>query len=342
MLPKPDDKLLTRYLLGEVSATEQTQVEELLWADNASYDRLCALKEELTDQYVRGAMSAQAQQVFARRYLNSADGYEDKLFARALDAVLLEKNEARHVAAQPEVTSQSWSIRWREKLSTYFQPFPMWQMAMSAAALLLLLGVVWLLSETRRLRQELDSADRQIARVQTEAEQAARKQAELAEQLRNAQQRNEQLDQLSRTTQQERDQARKELERLSARSSSSAGTSSVGTFLSLLLVPGAGRGGAQVDELQLTRQTQNVRLLLLNPDPSKRNYRAEIRTKQGDLIYSQNQLSSRRTKDGQALQITLPAQRLKEGLYEVSLFGVQPGQSPELINYYDFKINRKQ
>ncbi len=69
-------------------------------------------------------------------------------------------------------------------------------------------------------------------------------------------------------------------------------------------------------------------------------YRAEIRTKQGDLIQTQHQLPSRRTKDGKALQLTIPAQLLKDGSYVASLFGVQPGQSPELINHYDFKITR--
>lgn len=327
MLPVVDDNLLTHYLLGELSETEQAQVEEQLFADAACYDRLCALKAELTDQYIRGGLTPNEQQVFARRFLRTQEGREDALFARALDVVLREESDER----QPVLTHNAAMLSWREKLAQYFRPFPVWQMALTAAALLLTVGVVLLFIETQRLRQQLEIA-------QTKAQQAARTEAEVAEELRRARARNEELDQLSRTAQQERDQARQELDRLSARSSSG---SVLGTMLSLILVPGAGRGSGQVDELSLTPQTQRVQLLLLlSPGENQPAYRAELRTKQGELIHTQNQLPSRRTKDGKALQLTLPAQRLKDGSYVVSLFGVQPGQAPELINHYDFKITR--
>lgn len=323
MRPVADDKLLTRYLLGELSEAEQVQVEEQLFADATCYDRLHALKTELTDQAVRGGLTRQEQQVFARRFLRTPDGREDELFARALDVVLREEREAPRPVMLPAPS-------WREKLANYFQ-FPAWQMALTAAALLLAVGVVWLWLATQRLQQQLASA-------QTEAQQTARTKEELEEQLRRARSHNEELDQLSRTAQQERDLARQELERLAARPASG---SVLGTMLSLLLVPGAGRGTAQVDELALTPQTQNVQLLLLlDAGETQPTYRAEIRTKQGDLLYEQNRLPRRRTKDGQALQLTIPTQRLKDGAYEVSLFGVQPGQAPKLINHYDFKITR--
>ncbi len=119
MLPVVDDKLLTRYLLGELSETEQAQVEEQLFADTACYDRLHALKAELTDQYVRGGLTAKEQQVFARRFLATKDGREDELFARALDVVLREESEAQ----QPVITTAA-TLSWREKLAQYFQSLP--------------------------------------------------------------------------------------------------------------------------------------------------------------------------------------------------------------------------
>lgn len=323
MLPVLDDKLLTRYLLGDLAEADQAQVEAQLFADETCYDRLCALQAELTDQYVRGSLSPKAQQAFAQRFLTTATGREDELFARALHLALREEREARQPVVAP-------SVSWREKLAQYFQ-FPAWQMAMTAAMVLLVVGVFWLLFETQRLRQ-------QLAGAQTEAQQAARTEAELAEQLRRARTRNEELDQLSRTAQQERDQARQELERLSARPSPG---SMLGTMLSLLLAPGAGRGSSQVDELTLTPQAQQVQLrLLLDAGTSQASYRAELRTKQGDLLRTLNRLPIRSTKDGQAAQLTLPTSLLQDGTYVVSLYGVQSGQAPELINHYDFKIKR--
>ena len=333
MLPVVDDKLLTRYLLGTLNEAEQAQVEEQLFADANCYDRLLALKEELTDQCVLGDLTRQEQQIFTRRFLASPNGREDALFARALDMVSREEKTAR----QPVIAPAATVLSWRERLAPYFQ-FPVWQMAMTAAAILLAVGVVYLLSETRQLRQQLASTSQQLEGAQTKAEQAARTEAELAEQLRRAQTRNEELDQLSRTAQQERDQARQELERLSTQSSSS---SVAGTLLSLLLVPGAGRGDGKADELALTPQTQTVQLrLLLSPGESYPAYRAEIRTKQGELIQTLNRLPVRRTSDGNAVQLTVPARLLQEGSYEASLFGVQPNQTASLINHYDFKITR--
>lgn len=328
-----EDKLLTRYLLGTLTEAEQAQVEEWLMDDANSYERLLALKEELTDQCVLGDLPRKEQQTFTRRFLTSPDGREDALFARALDIVSREEKAGRRPVTVPTAPTPSW----REKLAQYFQ-FPVWQMALTAAAILLAIGAGVLWTETRQLRQQLATASQQLEGAQTKAEQAARAEAELAEQLRRTQARNEELDQLSRTAQQERDQARQELERRSAQSSSS---STVATLLSLLLVPGAGRGDGKADELMLTPQTQTVQLrLLLSPGESHPAYRAEIRTKQGELIQTLNRLPVRRTRDGNAVQLTVPARRLQEGSYEASLFGVQPDQTATLINHYDFKITR--
>ncbi|HEX4948525.1 MAG TPA: hypothetical protein VFZ34_17760 [Blastocatellia bacterium] len=333
MLPQVEDKLLARYLLGTLSEEERAQVEEQLFANTDCYDRLLALKEELTDQCVLGDLTRREQQTFARRFLTTPEGREDALFARALDAVVREEKAAQQPIAQPTATTLSW----REKLVQYFQ-FPVWQMAMTAAAVLLAIGAGVLWMQTRQLQQQLAKASQQIEGAQTKVEQAARNEAELAEQLRRAQTRNEELDQLSRTAQQERDQARKELERLSSRPTTS---SAVGTLLSLILAPGAGRGDGKVDELSLTPQTQNVQLrLLLSSGEAYSAYRAEIRTKQGDLIQTLNRLPLRQIKDGKAAQLTVPARLLQEGMYEVRLIGVRRDQTTNFINYYDFKITR--
>ena len=333
MLPVIEDKLLTRYLLGTLTEAEQTQVEEWLMDDANSYERLLALKEELTDQCVLGDLTRKEQQTFARRFLNSPDGREDVLFARALDVVSREAKEAR----QPVIAQTAPEPSWREKLAQYFQ-FPVWQMALATAAVLLAVGAVFLWTETRQLREQLASTTQQLEGAQTKAEQAARNEAELAEQLRRAQARTEESEQRSRIAQQERDQARQELERLSARPSAD---STIGTLLSLILVPGAGRGDGKADELALTPRTQTVQLqLLLSPGETYPAYRAEIRTKQGERIQTLNRLPVRRTKDGNAVQLSVPARLLQEGAYEASLFGVQTDQSSNLINHYDFKITR--
>ncbi|MDX2030152.1 MAG: hypothetical protein SF339_05760 [Blastocatellia bacterium] len=320
-----DDNLLTRYLLGDLPEAEQTQVEELLFSDPACHDALRALKAELMDQYVRGSLPAAQRDAFARRFLTTGDGRRDWLFARALDAVL---DEERPAIAAPAEAAPSW----RDRIAQFLQPVSFWQTAMIAALLLLTVGGGYLLLETSRLRGQLDLAARQL-----DAAQSA--ETRLQDELRRAGARNQELDAGLRAAQEELDAARAEYNRLAA----SSGTGSLfGTFMSMVLVPGVGRGEERVDTLFLTPQTRTAQLqLLLAPGERAAGHRAETRTKQGELVHTQTRLRARQTKDGTVLLLDIPTQSLPDGQYQVSLFGVAPGKPPELINYYDFKIARR-
>lgn len=51
-----DEKLIERYLLGELVGEEQTRLEERLMTDQQFSDSLLEAENELTDDYVRGAL----------------------------------------------------------------------------------------------------------------------------------------------------------------------------------------------------------------------------------------------------------------------------------------------
>src|SRR2546423_314400 len=56
------DETMTRYLFGELSESEQAQLEERYFTDAQTFDQLAQLETELVDNYARGRLSAQIAQ----------------------------------------------------------------------------------------------------------------------------------------------------------------------------------------------------------------------------------------------------------------------------------------
>jgi anti-sigma factor RsiW len=325
-----DDKTLTGYLLGELSETQQTWVEEQLFSDHECYDRLQALKAELTDQYVQGTLAPEQGAVFARRFLATENGRDDALFARALVGVLGEREKQRNPAADGQSP-----VSWRSTLVAFLRSAPGWQPAMAIAMAALMIGVAWLLIERHRLGQRLETAisERDAARS------GARKVAQLEEEMGRASSINKELDQELQQTRIALDQARQDIETITRQSKT---TSAIGAILSLVLAPGARRGNERVERLVIVPQARVIQLhLLLEPGETGTGYRAEVRTKDGTLIYSRNRLRVHRSAIGKALLVEIPANRLNDGLYEVSLASATPTGGSEIINYYDFGVTRR-
>ena len=325
-----DDKTLTGYLLGELTERQQTRVEEQLFSDHECYDRLQALKAELTDQYAQGTLAPEQGAVFARRFLATENGRYDALFASALVGVLGEREKQRTPAADGQAPFSWWS-----PLVAFFRSAPGWQPAMAIAMAALMIGITWLLIERHRLDQRLETAISERDAAQA----GARKTAQLEEEMGRANSRNRELDQELQQTRNALDQARQDIETISRQSKT---TSAIGAILSLVLAPGARRGNERVERLVVVPQARVIQLrLLLEPGETGTGYRAEVRTKDGTLIHSQNRLRAHQLAIGKALLVEIPANRLNEGLYEVSLAGATPTGGSEIINYYDFSVTRR-
>src|SRR5262245_57934912 len=177
MRPMPselDDKTLTEYLLGELSEARQTLVEEQLFSERECYDRLQALKAELTDQYVQGTLAPEQRAVFARRFLTTETGHEDALFARALVSALGEREKRRNPTAQEEPP-----LSWRPRLGAFFRISSGLQTAMAIAIAALMIGIAWLLSERHQLGQRLETAISERDAAQSGARNVARLEEEI-------------------------------------------------------------------------------------------------------------------------------------------------------------------
>src|SRR3569832_751934 len=154
-----NEKLIARYLLGELPEDQQVEIEDRAFSDKDYLASITAVENDLIDEYVRGELSDGDRQRFETRFLASAERRKRVQFATAL----------RTVVAEPHVPEKKllhdvrrWS--WRDSLYAFLSGLnPAARLAFVAATILLIVGAAWLFAETLRLRRQVNQlqAERQ-------------------------------------------------------------------------------------------------------------------------------------------------------------------------------------
>src|SRR5689334_19678761 len=93
------DEMMTRYLFGELSETEQAQLEARYFTDAQVFNQLAQLETELIDDYTRGRLSPQMRARFERAYLGHPNRRARLKFSEAFTA-RLDQSVAAPVAEQ--------------------------------------------------------------------------------------------------------------------------------------------------------------------------------------------------------------------------------------------------
>jgi hypothetical protein len=106
-----NEKLIARYLLGELSEEQQVEIEDRAFADKEYLASITSVENDLIDEYVRHELSDADRRKFETRFLASPERRKRVEFAKALALVPAE-------APAPEKTIISqWS--WRESLYAF-------------------------------------------------------------------------------------------------------------------------------------------------------------------------------------------------------------------------------
>lgn len=121
---------LTRYLLGELSEAEQTELEVRYFADPQLFAELCAWRSNLFDEYVCGGLSPSLRIRFEAAIENSWIMNERIRFAETMQQAV----EARGATAAPHSARRSL----RSFTTNYRKPI------VAAALLLMFLAAAWL------------------------------------------------------------------------------------------------------------------------------------------------------------------------------------------------------
>jgi len=139
-----EEQHLTRYLLGELAGEEQARVEEEYFADDAFFECLCAVEEELICAYLQGRLPEPRRRRFEEVY-SAPPRWRRVEAARAW------------VAAATAVRGGTSSF-WRRLLALLREQSPALRLGMAGVALMVLAGGGWLAWEAQRLKARLEVA----------------------------------------------------------------------------------------------------------------------------------------------------------------------------------------
>lgn len=206
---------------------------------------------------------------------------------------------------------------------------------MAAAALLLLLGGLWLLREGNLSR-------RQIAQLTAERDSLRQSenglQEQLAEKRSKEQQLNSQLENESRQLAAEHSrnaQLQREKRRLWA--SPSPSPIADGDFVELALASGIERNSGEPRKLNIPTGARLVKLQLeLDPSINHRGYRVELNTAGGTQVWAQSGLTPQRADWGRFVTLLIPTSALQGGEYELTLRGLTDEGKSQMAGYYYF------
>ena len=330
---------MTRYLIGAATEEECVEVEERFLRDAEYLKQLRALECEIIDDYARGEMPATERQSFEHRAMASPQGRQQIARTRKLHAQLDQiASEDRVVSEErkpaPLIAGPRESL-WEKMRARLFTPGAVLQYGIAAAALLFLLGGLWLWREGNLSR-------RQIAQLTAERDLAQQNEKYLQEQLATqqgeGQQLTSQLDNEKRRLAAERSrnaQLQQEIRHHSAQSSLSQPTE--GDFVELALASGIERNSGAPRRLNIPMGVRLVKLQLeLDPSVNHRGYRVELNTAGGAQVWIKGGLTAQRADWGRFVTLMIPALALQVGEYELILRGLTDERKSEIAGYYYF------
>ena len=307
------EQTIRRYLLGELSESEQSALEERYFTDPQIFNEVLKTESELVDGYVRGQLANEVRERFEQSYMAHPARSERVKFAAALTTRLDQKKEP--VTGEQLTSAVSW---WQRLLALPGGQRPTLRFSVALATLLIMLGGVWLLVESRRRQQS------ELARTQ-----AAREAQEERERL--AQPTPDEAKRVERTPQQ------------ISQPTPTPTLDSAPHSVSLALIVGGMRGGdnTKIPTLVILPGTTQARLLLNLKENNYSSYRASLQTIAGVEIFSQTNVKPGRAKTGASFVFTVPAHKFANGDYVLTLRGIDPDGEVDDLSKSLFRVEKK-
>lgn len=322
-----DENLMVRYLLGDLTEEERLRVEERFFTDDEVSEQLLALENELLYDYAQGSLTQRQRELYERRFLSTAQNRRKAEYAAELMRAVA---DLRTTQQTPAATVETKAAPILEPLRAFFSlRSHTMRYALAAAGLSLAALSGWLVSETVRLRNQLD---------RLQAEHAA-KENELRQLTVNAQSHNRQMNSELERERGQRAQLEQELARRQAQSGQPPAPSSI---LSLILTPGLIRDSGEQKRLLVPPGANLLQLQLeLKGKENFRGWRAILRTAEGAEVWSRDLPRAARKALARAVTAQLPVRLLPEGDYELTLKGLTAnGEFVDAGDYY-FTLVRK-
>ena len=289
-----DEAFLVKYLLGDLPPDQEIQVEDRAFADAEYLTALETAEADLIDSYVRGELSQTQRRRFESRFLVSPQRRRKVAFARDLAKVVAEVKAATPIPA----TVSGWDALVR--LIGGWSPA--FQFALALAALVVVVGAVWLVIDNMAMRSRiagLENPPRQIEpKVEPQPNEAKAP-----------------PDNPKVTT-----------------------PNAIATFI---FVPGVTRTPNGPQQFTLDTSTQLARIeIQLDDRDNQPRFRVELRTASGDEVLVRSNLQRIKTAAGYSVVFEVPASALDSAEYELALKGIHADQRMEDIGFYYFAVKK--
>src|SRR5262249_52331960 len=163
-----NEKLIIRYLLGDLPDDEQIRLEDRAFSDHQYMQNVLAVEGDLIDDYLRGSLSEHERRQFESRFLVSHERRQKVEFARALAKVASKSAVTKTVRRSViDLTPASW---WGSFIDLLRNANLAVKLPLAAAALVLVIGFPWLIAQTIKLRGKVEQlqAEQQTRRGQQE------------------------------------------------------------------------------------------------------------------------------------------------------------------------------
>jgi hypothetical protein len=320
------EDLIERYLLGELSAAEQTALEDEYFGDEFKYDRLCKAEDDLLDRYARGSLPEADRERFERGYLTNPRRRRHVMFAKALARVVDENLTARparqQTSGRERIERPDTRLSWLSHLGRLPRG-PRFALSITAA-LLIGLGGAWFVIETSRLRARLAEALRegetQRLRAQTQALQIADLEAQY------------------RKLAEERERLRIQLQAANEKASPTSRPAPV--FFALSLRAFRDPGGQEPRPLIIPRGAEEARLRINLPDNEFPGYQVTLLTTDGREVFARKGLRPQATRKGNVLIVSIPARMFAGGDNVLSLSGISDAGEVETLGKVIVKVRK--
>ena len=316
------DQTMTRYLLGDLSESEEAALEEKYFTDPQVFDQVVSTENELVDKYARGRLTPDLRERFAQNYLADPRRRDRARFAQAL-VTKLDQIEVDQEAPVAWVRQVPW---WQRLLPALPGGNRAFAFSISLALLLLMLGMGALFFKTRRLRGEL-------AQTQAAHEALEQRDRELQQQLANERTRmNDLNDELNRA----RSQVNRSQPEFPA-------TRTTPAFVTLLLTASGIRGAdtGSAPRLIVPTGTEQVRIQLNLKESDYSNYRVVLQAVGGETIFSRQGIKPKATKSGSTFVVIVPARSFAAGDYILTVRGVRPDAEVDDVSKSIFHVEKR-
>jgi hypothetical protein len=311
--------LIDKYLLGELSDEEKDRLEGEYFADPDLLDELHAARDELIDAYLRGELPPGRSERFEGYFMASPRRRERVEFARALMQVPAAKPTPAATNEKRDATPWWYSL---------FAPlFAHRQLAFAASALILVAVGSWVAFRLYSSRdQGAGVGDDRLASVrqeQTPSEPAPSPQPLSTPSAATPEPA------ASNTPAPPPEQTRTPVPRRESR------------VLAFALTSGLVRGDDEPERLVIPRGTDVVLLRFGLEDDGYKNYRASLRTPEGEEVPLTSPVRVAGTKTARTATLRVPARLLKDGDYILRLDGATEGGGETGVARFYFRVENK-